>query len=73
MDLPQLDDTAPAHQPYAAVFAKPWYGTAAIWRSATQAGFALLDTLGVREGLIDGGMLREVEVTVAMPKVKPWR
>ncbi|MBL9056882.1 MAG: hypothetical protein JNJ84_11470 [Rhodobacteraceae bacterium] len=26
----------------------------------------------VREGLIAGGMLREVEVTVAMPKVRPW-
>ena len=26
----------------------------------------------VRDGLIDGGMLREVEVTTAMPKVKPW-
>jgi len=46
MDLPQLEDTVPAHRPYAAVFAKPWYGTAAIWRSATDAGFALLDTIG---------------------------
>ena len=26
----------------------------------------------VREGRIAGGMLREVEVTVAMPKVRPW-
>lgn len=26
----------------------------------------------VREGLIAGGMLREVEVTAAMPKVQPW-
>jgi hypothetical protein len=26
----------------------------------------------VREGLIEGGMLREVEVTEAMPKVRPW-
>ena len=26
----------------------------------------------VRDGLIAGGMLREVEVTSAMPKVKPW-
>ena len=26
----------------------------------------------VRDGLIAGGMLREVEVTVAMPKVRPW-
>ena len=26
----------------------------------------------VREGLISGGMLREVEVTDAMPKARPW-
>ncbi|WP_323034971.1 hypothetical protein [Pararhodobacter sp.] len=26
----------------------------------------------VRDGLIEGGMLREVEVTCAMPKVRPW-
>jgi len=26
----------------------------------------------VQEGLMDGGMLREVEVTTAMPKVRPW-
>ncbi len=46
MDLPQLDDTVAAHRPYAAVFANPWYGTAAVWRSATSSGFALLDTIG---------------------------
>ncbi len=26
----------------------------------------------VRDGLLAGGMLREVEVTAAMPKVQPW-
>ena len=26
----------------------------------------------VRDGLMEGGMLREVEVTAAMPKVRPW-
>ncbi len=46
MDLPQLDDAVPAYRPYAAVFAKPWYGTAAVWRSATSSGFTLLDTIG---------------------------
>ncbi len=46
MNLPQIVDTVSAHQPYAAVFAKPWYGTAAIWRSAITSGFALLDTIG---------------------------
>jgi Gene Transfer Agent (GTA)-like protein/putative tail protein len=46
MDLPQLDDAVPAHRPYAAVFAKPWYGTSAVWRSASVSGFNLLDTIG---------------------------
>jgi len=27
----------------------------------------------VRDGLIAGGMLREVELTTAMPKVRPWK
>jgi thiazole synthase ThiGH ThiG subunit len=27
----------------------------------------------VRDGLIAGSMLREMEVTAAMPKVRPWR
>ena len=27
----------------------------------------------VRDGLVESGMLRDVEVTVAMPKVQPWR
>jgi hypothetical protein len=27
----------------------------------------------VRDGLIAGGMLREVKVTAAMPKVRPWK
>ncbi|MBC7286246.1 hypothetical protein [Hoeflea sp.] len=27
----------------------------------------------VREGLISGGMLREVEVTATMPKARPWQ
>ena len=26
----------------------------------------------VRDGLVAGGMLREVELTAAMPKVRPW-
>ena len=26
----------------------------------------------VRDGLVEGRMLREVEVTTAMPKVRPW-
>ena len=27
----------------------------------------------VREGLVAGGMLREVEVTAAMPRARPWK
>jgi hypothetical protein len=27
----------------------------------------------VRDGLVAGGMLREVKVTAAMPKVRPWK
>jgi hypothetical protein len=46
MDLPQISDAVPAHRPYTAVFAKPWYGTAAVWRSADTSGFTLLDTIG---------------------------
>lgn len=46
MNLPQLADDIPAGRPYAAVFAKPWYGEAAIWRSATEDGFEFLDALG---------------------------
>jgi len=46
MNLPQLADTVPPHRPYAAVFARPWYGTGAVWRSADTSGFALLETIG---------------------------
>jgi hypothetical protein len=27
----------------------------------------------VRDGLVAGGMLRDVEVTAAMPKLRPWK
>ncbi|MBC7286364.1 hypothetical protein, partial [Hoeflea sp.] len=27
----------------------------------------------VRDGLVPGGMMREMEVTVVMPKVRPWK
>jgi Gene Transfer Agent (GTA)-like protein/putative tail protein len=59
MDLPQLDDAVPAHRPYAAVFAKPWYGTAAVWRSASASGFNLLDTIGqpANMGTLVAGLL----------------
>jgi len=46
LDLPQISEAVSAHQPYAAVFAKPWYGAAAVWSSASQAGFTLRDIIG---------------------------
>jgi len=46
LDLPQISEAVPAHQPYAAVFANPWYGAAAVWSSASQAGFTLRDVIG---------------------------
>jgi hypothetical protein len=46
MNLPQLADDIPAHRPYAAVFATPWYGSALIWRSPSTDGFTALGTVG---------------------------
>jgi hypothetical protein len=46
MNLPQLTDDIPAHRPYAAVFAAPWYGSALIWRSPSSDGFTALGTIG---------------------------
>ena len=46
MNLPQLADDIPAHRPYAAVFAAPWYGSALIWRSPSSDGFTALGTIG---------------------------
>ena len=46
MNLPQLADDIPAHRPYSAVFAAPWYGSALIWRSPSNDGFTSLGTVG---------------------------
>jgi len=46
MDLPWINQDIPAWRPYAAIYASPWYGRAAIYRSATQDGFSLIDTMG---------------------------
>jgi len=46
MNLPQLADDIPAHRPYAAVFAAPWYGSALIWRSPSNDGFTAMGTVG---------------------------
>lgn len=47
LDLPQLTEDVPAYRPLAAVAASPWYGQAAIWRSASLDGFSLFSTASV--------------------------
>jgi hypothetical protein len=47
LDLPQLSEDFPAYRPLAAVVASPWYGQAAIWRSASMDGFSLFSTASV--------------------------
>jgi hypothetical protein len=46
LDLPQLRDGMPAHQPIAAVHAVPWPGRIAAWTSPGEDGFTLATTLG---------------------------
>lgn len=47
LDLPQLSEDVAAYRPLAAVAASPWYGQAAIWRSASLDGFSLFSTASV--------------------------
>ena len=47
LDLPQLSEDIPAYRPLAAVAASPWYGQAAIWRSASLDGFSFFSTASV--------------------------
>ena len=47
LDLPQLSEDVPAYRPFVAVAASPWYGQAAIWRSASLDGFSLFATAAV--------------------------
>jgi len=46
LDLPILDEAVPAWRPFIGLYASPWYGQAAVWKSPTLDGFALLDTIG---------------------------
>jgi hypothetical protein len=46
LDLPQLREGTPAHQPLVAVHAVPWPGRIAAWTSPGDDGFALATTLG---------------------------
>ena len=48
LDLPQLGDSTPAHQPLIAADAQPWPGEMAVFRSPALDGFSLLTTFGQR-------------------------
>ncbi|MCX8509176.1 MAG: hypothetical protein ORN49_09915, partial [Rhodobacteraceae bacterium] len=48
LDLPQLTDSTPAHQPLIAADAQPWPGTLAVFRSPALDGFSLLTTSSQR-------------------------
>ena len=48
LDLPQLTDSTPAHQPLIAADAQPWPGEMAVFRSPALDGFNLLTTFGQR-------------------------
>lgn len=48
LDLPQLSDSTPAHQPLIAADAQPWPGTLAVFRSPALDGFTLLTTFSQR-------------------------
>ena len=52
LDLPQLSDRTPAHQPLIAADAQPWPGTLAVFRSPALDGFNLLTTLGQRAKIV---------------------
>jgi hypothetical protein len=51
LDLPQLRDDVPAHQPLIAATAKPWPGALAVYRSAGTDGFELLTTVRRRANM----------------------
>ncbi|MBA4492431.1 glycoside hydrolase TIM-barrel-like domain-containing protein [Paracoccus sp. S1E-3] len=51
LDLPQLRDDVPAHQPLIAATATPWPGALAVYRSPGSDGFELLTTVRRRANL----------------------
>jgi hypothetical protein len=58
LDLPQLRESIPAHQPLVAVYTVPWPGRVAVWRSPGEDGFELITTLGrpARMGTLIGDL-----------------
>ena len=59
LDMPQLRESVPAHQPLAAVYTVPWPGRVAVWRSPGEDGFELVTILGrpARMGTLVGDLL----------------
>ncbi|PZO63605.1 MAG: hypothetical protein DI498_13030 [Paracoccus denitrificans] len=51
LDLPQLRDDVPAHQPLIAATAKPWPGALAVYRSPGEDGFELVTTIRRRANM----------------------
>ena len=51
LDLPQLRDDIPAHQPLIAATAKPWPGALAVYRSPGDDGFELVTTVWRRANM----------------------
>ena len=66
LDLPQLREGTPAHQPLAAVHAVPWPGRIAAWTSPGEDGFTLATTLGrpARMGRLVSPLYRRADVAV---------
>ncbi|MFV0302109.1 MAG: hypothetical protein ACK5IP_14760, partial [Paracoccus sp. (in: a-proteobacteria)] len=51
LDLPQLRDDVPAHQPLIAATANPWPGALAVYRSPGEDGFELVTTIRRRANM----------------------
>lgn len=51
LDVPQLVEEGSDHQPLIGVFARPWPGNVAVWRSPTTDGFELFRTVSSRARL----------------------
>jgi len=58
LDLPQLFDDDPAYQPLLAVYAAPWPGALAVWRSAAEDGFTQIGSIDTRASF--GTLLSEL-------------
>ena len=48
LDLPLLDESAPAHAPHLALEASPWPGEVALWRGSEEAGYGAISVRSAR-------------------------